>query len=271
MRRIERGTTWPTLGAHVAVGALLGVLLLHPVTMVIYWFEHSSGAAGLGPAWRFALDSLLAAFDPGMRAMTGRFAAFGAALGLFSGSYVVAARRHERQVTRLARLLDRDLATLVGQGESQSLELKASIRWDYHKGCVSRELELPIVRSIAGFLNSGGGTLLIGVSDSGEILGIAPDLASLRGRSRDAFDRLILDLVAQRLGAASCSFVHVLFQRVGDHDVCRVTVEPAPGPIFLRDGHGSHLLVRTGNATRELDAEESLRHVQRGWAESSRM
>ena len=45
--------------------------------------------------------------------------------------------------------LERDLATLIRQGEGQSLELKASIRWDYRNGCVHRELELPIVRSIA--------------------------------------------------------------------------------------------------------------------------
>ena len=151
----------------MAVGGALGVLLLHPATMVIYWLEHAPDTAGLGPAWRFALDSLLAAFEPGMLAMTGRFAAFGTALGLFSGLFTMAARRHERQVERLARLLDRDLATLIRQGEGQSLELKASIRWDYRNGCVHRELEAPIVRSIAGFLNGGGGTLLIGVADSG--------------------------------------------------------------------------------------------------------
>lgn len=262
MRRAVQLGTWPLVGAHAAVGGVLGVLLLHPVTMVIYWLEHAPQSAGLAPAWSFALNSLLAAFEPGMRAMTGRFAAFGAVLGLCSGLLTAAARRHRRQVEHLARLLERDLAALIRQGEGENLELKASIRWDYRNGCVHRELELPIVRSIAGFLNGGGGTLLIGVSDAGEVLGIEHDLATLRGRSHDAFERLILDLVAQRLGTASCAFVHVLFQRVGDRDVCRVTVEPAPRPVFLRDGHGSHLLVRTGNATRELDAEEALRHVQ---------
>lgn len=262
MRRAAQLHAWPLVGVHVAVGGVLGVLLLHPVTMVIYWLEHAPMSAGLAPAWHFALDSLLAAFAPGMRAMTARFATFGVVLGLGSGLVTAAARRHRRQVEHLARLLQRDLATLIRQGEGENLELKASIRWDYRNSCVHRELELPIVRSIAGFLNGGGGTLLIGVSDSGEVLGLEPDLATLRGRSHDAFERLILDLVAQRLGTASCAFVHVLFQRVGDHDVCRVTVEPAPSPVFLRDGHGSHLLVRTGNATRELDAEETLRHVQ---------
>jgi len=254
MRRAVQLGTWPLVGAHAAVGGVLGVLLLHPVTMVIYWLEHASENAGLAPAWGFAFESLLAAFAPGMRAMTVRFAG--------SGLVTAASRRHRRQVEHLARLLERDLAALIRQGEGENLELKASIRWDYRNGCVHRELELPIVRSIAGFLNGGGGTLLIGVSDAGEVLGIEHDLATLRGRSHDAFERLILDLVAQRLGTASCAFVHVLFQRVGDRDVCRVTVEPAPRPVFLRDGHGSHLLVRTGNATRELDAEEALRHVQ---------
>ena len=57
MRRIARVSAWPLVGAHVAVGGALGVLLLHPATMVIYWLEHAPDTAGLGPAWRFAFDS----------------------------------------------------------------------------------------------------------------------------------------------------------------------------------------------------------------------
>lgn len=259
MRR--RSHPWRVAAGHVAAGATVGLLVLHPVTMVIYWFELHPSLPGVATAWQFALYRVTAAFQPEMLPMTVAFAILGALLGLGSGLYALALRRRQSQVSRLSRLLDRDLGSLLAAGEGERLELKASARWDYRKGAGNRELEAVIVRSIAGFLNAEGGTLLIGVADDGEVLGLERDFETLRSKGRDGFERFLLDQVAQRLGADTCPLVHVLFHRVGDRDICRVTVEPAPRPVFLRDGGGSHLFVRTGNATRELDAEEALRHV----------
>jgi predicted HTH transcriptional regulator len=45
---------------------------------------------------------------------------------------------------------------------------------------IQKALRKSITKTIAAFLNTLGGTLLIGVSDSGNVLGIEPDFAYLQ-------------------------------------------------------------------------------------------
>jgi hypothetical protein len=64
---------------------------------------------------------------------------------------------------------------LIATGENDKLEFKATLRWNIHAERVGKEIEHETLKTIAAFLNSEGGTLLIGVSDSGEILGLDAD------------------------------------------------------------------------------------------------
>ena len=63
---------------------------------------------------------------------------------------------------------------LMACGENNRLEFKSSIRWDVDEGRVSKVLEGVAIKTIAGFLNAEGGTLLIGVDDSGRAVGLGP-------------------------------------------------------------------------------------------------
>lgn len=261
-----RGTTptWRLAAVHLGAGVTLALLVLHPVTMAIYWFEFHPAVAGVGSASEFALDRVTGAFTPTMLPMTAAFAVLGLFLGGGSALYAHALRRRERQLARLHAELGRDLATLIGAGEGERLEFKASARWDRERGAGNRDLEIAVVRSIAGFLNARGGTLLIGVADDGSVVGLDKDYHTLRAKGRDGFERFLMGVVAKRLGTDVCPLVHVLFHDVEGLDVCRVTVEPSPLPVFLADGDGSRFFLRAGNATRELDAEEVVRLLARG-------
>ena len=73
-----------------------------------------------------------------------------------------------------------DLAALCEAGESSSVEFKASLRWDLNERRVNKALERVVVKTIAGFLNGRGGTLLIGVDDAGAAVGLTDDYATLR-------------------------------------------------------------------------------------------
>jgi schlafen family protein len=56
--------------------------------------------------------------------------------------------------------------------EGDTVEFKSALRWDYDKGQPSKEIERAIAKMIVGFLNSAqGGTLVVGMSDTKEILG----------------------------------------------------------------------------------------------------
>lgn len=249
------------IAGHVAAGILVGLLFLHPVTMAIYWLEAHPEVAGVSSAWEFALYRVTRAFTPAMLPMTGTFAALGTALGVGSGLYAITLRRRERQLVRLATELGADVRELIRAGEGSRLEFKSSARWDYRKGAGSREIESAMAKSIAGFMNAEGGTLLLGVADDGEILGLEKDFHTLRSKDRDGYERFLIDLVAKSLGTDACPLVHVLFHELGDREVCRVIVERSDRPVFLAEGGRSHFFLRTGNATRELDAAEAVRHV----------
>jgi len=64
--------------------------------------------------------------------------------------------------------MKKSIKQLISEGESQFLELK-------------REFNEGVLKTISAFANTGGGTLLIGVSDKKEVIGI--DLKGLVDRN----------------------------------------------------------------------------------------
>jgi hypothetical protein len=48
---VEALRVWPTIVGHLLTGVAVGVLLLHPVTMAIYWFEGQPAVAAVASAW----------------------------------------------------------------------------------------------------------------------------------------------------------------------------------------------------------------------------
>src|SRR3546814_8950266 len=69
------------------------------------------------------------------------------------------------------------LEEMIFEGESEELEFKQTLRWDVKEGRVNKDLEAVVVKTVAAFGNSiDGGTLLIGVADSGDAVGLEQDL-----------------------------------------------------------------------------------------------
>ncbi len=254
---------WRTVLLGAGVGAAVGLLILHPLTMAIYWFEFHPAIAGVRTVWHFLLFRIRAGFTTPMLPMSAIFAGLGAGLGGFVGFGAAALAWSTRRIARLESELGRALPALLAAGESETLEFKASLRWDREAHRVNRALEEPVLRTITGFMNHRGGTLLLGVGDDGSVVGLAQDYATLRRPSRDGFEQYLLTLLGSEIGVPSSLLVHLLFHRAGDRDVCRVVVEPSPEPVFLTRNGAAHFFVRTGNATRALDPREALVHVQR--------
>ena len=96
---------------------------------------------------------------------------------------------------------------LIAGGENKRLEFKSSLRWDTVEKAVNKNLEGVVVKSLAGFLNTEGGALVIGVDDGGSAIGLAGDYGSLKGRSRDAFELHLQNVVARDLGDGAVGFL----------------------------------------------------------------
>ncbi|MBI2797446.1 MAG: ATP-binding protein [Gemmatimonadetes bacterium] len=246
-------------------GAIVGVGTLHPLTMAIYWFEFHPASGSFATVWEFMTFRLRAGFTPGMLVMTGVFATIGLVHGLATGWVIRALTLANLAVGQLQAELARTTASLLASPEGETLEFKSSARWDYREGKTSRAIEQAVSRTIAGFMNHRGGSLLIGVDDTGHPVGLRNDFDSLRRHDRDGFQQFLVGLVEKDLGADCCPLVHVLFQAIDGHDVCRVVVEASPRPVYVRDDRAARYLVRAGNSTRELDTRAAVEHIAAHW------
>ncbi|MEJ2594132.1 MAG: ATP-binding protein [bacterium] len=100
----------------------------------------------------------------------------------------------------LEPLTPEEVGKLIRQGESEKLEFKSSVRWDYRQEIVNRDLEAVILKSIAAFANAKGGILIIGIRDDLTVLGLEPDFKSLKKQDVDYFELHLRTLVNNQFG-----------------------------------------------------------------------
>ena len=149
------------------------------------------------------------------------------------------------------------LAQLIEAGESERLEFKETLRWDVAGGLPNKKLEDVVVKTVAGFANGGGGTLLIGVADDGTVKGLERDYACLGG-NRDKLELHLTNLLSRHFGPAfRAAQIGISFPQHEDVEVCRIEVRPANEAQFVsiasRDGTlAERFFVRAGNSTQEL-------------------
>lgn len=179
---------------------------------------------------------------------------------------------HTELPIRVARALaqpppEGQLIELLEHGEDAGVEFKSSARWDVRQGKPSRDLEAVIVKTIAGFLNSeAGGVLLIGIDDSGKVVGLQPDYKTLRRQDRDGFEAFLTALLLDAFGKDVSPCIHIDFHGLDGRDVCRVTAKSSPRAVFVPDGDGGeNLYLRTGNSTRLLSTREAIDYCRVRW------
>jgi CheY-like chemotaxis protein len=157
---------------------------------------------------------------------------------------------------------------IIKQGENDQIEFKSSIRWDYEKGGVNKEIQLLIAKSIAGMLNYRGGTLLVGVADTGTVLGIDLDLVGLRKPDSDGFQLMLTEIVQNYLGLEQMEYIHVRFEIVNGKRICVISIESRDEPVFLSSNGMSEFWVRIGDTTRALDVKTAMSYIENHWSKA---
>lgn len=160
------------------------------------------------------------------------------------------------------------LEDMIAEGESDGLEFKSTLRWDLKEGTVNKKLEEVIMKTVAAFANSAGGTLLIGVNDDGEPLGLAPDYLSLGGVDRDKFELHLRNLLNEQFGKGFVtSKIGIAFHEVGGKEVCLVETAAAKEPVIvkIKDKNGQVLekfFARSGNSSQEIPLSEMNAYIK---------
>ncbi|MDO4242750.1 MAG: ATP-binding protein [Actinomyces sp.] len=160
------------------------------------------------------------------------------------------------------------IAEVAAQGESDRLEFKSSARVNMRTGAKDETMETIVAKTVCAFLNSRGGTLLLGVDDDGSLIGLEADYATLRSPDADRFELFFRDLLRNRLGTNAAALPRMDFAPAaqGSGEACRVTVPSSPEPVYMRPkGSGPELWVRVGNSTRRLEVDDAVSYIAQRW------
>ena len=162
--------------------------------------------------------------------------------------------------------VEASLEDMIEEGESDELEFKASFRANYPEGGLNKKLEQAVMKTIAAFSNGEGGTLLMGVNDEGEILGLEHDYSSLQG-TKDEFELHLRNLVNTTFGVTfATNNIKITFPKVEGTEICRVDIKPGCEPEYLEvsDKHGNKsdkFYVRSGSSSQEVSLTEISNYI----------
>jgi type I restriction enzyme R subunit len=158
----------------------------------------------------------------------------------------------------------RNAEELIKAGESKTLEFKSTLRWSLKEDRQDDKLVThAVLKTVAAFLNTEGGDLLIGVADDGSIVGIETD----RLDNDDKFMRHLVQVVRNGLGDRASTCLDPKIQIVQGKAVCVVSCQRSPEPVFLKwkgmEGTPEgDLFVRSGPGTIKLAPESAARYIR---------
>ena len=146
---------------------------------------------------------------------------------------------------------------MISLGESDLLEFKSTIRTNLRAGKPGKEIELAWLKSVVAFCNTEGGTILIGVNDSGEILGLEAD-----GFQND--DKCLLhiqNLIGEHVGIEYVSYVRFRLLGMDDKKILVVQCIPLKRIMLLKSSGKEQFYVRSGPSSIELPMSKVLEYV----------
>lgn len=157
---------------------------------------------------------------------------------------------------------------ILSSNENGRREFKSSLRWSHRLKKNTSEVQYEVVRTIAGFLNSNGGDLVIGVGPDKTILGLEADYATLKQKGNsDGFENLLTDVIKSYIGDEFRKYLDVSFYEYNNKEICVIEIEPSNKPAFNFDLNKNSRVFNTrlGNRTQELDQEKTFKYIDSHW------
>ena len=148
------------------------------------------------------------------------------------------------------------ILSLIRKGESKTLEFKSTLRKSIEKeGIPDSVIEKATLKNLAGFMNSKGGILLVGVNDNGKILGLEND----QFKSKDDLLKHVKNLIKRDFEPEFYDFIDYKIVLVSDKQLLMFECKPSGKPVFL--GKDGEFFVRTNPATDKLSGKKMLEYV----------
>jgi len=176
---------------------------------------------------------------------------------------------------------------LIAAGESDTIEFKSSLhhphgplpldlKYPLEQGKLQpvqvrkemqKRLNKEVTETIAAFLNTSGGTLLIGVDDTGITLGIKPDFEYCQKEKQndDGWMLSLKTVITNALNADVWSAIRVSLVPHRDKMVAVILCPRRASQTWHYEDGGESFYIRTGNATAELRGHRLVEYIREHW------
>ncbi|MFD9959215.1 DUF262 domain-containing protein [Amycolatopsis sp. NPDC058986] len=163
------------------------------------------------------------------------------------------------------------IRALIEADENKVAEFKSTGRKNLRTGERDDDIEWGVIKSITAFMNTYGGTLLVGVEDNtGKVVGIEEDFPYVAKKNVDGWELWLTDVVSRAVGKVAAAGLDVRMAKFDGGTVARIDVAPAAKPQFatpLKGDRRPRFLVRINNSTHELQGREAVDYQRGRWTD----
>ncbi len=128
----------------------------------------------------------------------------------------------------------------------------------------SEEEQTKVIKNIASFLNTDGGTLLLGVSDSGKLVGIDREMSALNLQKIEKYLKDLENKVTNLLGDSISKLVRLSSVIIDDKNIVIVDCIASPEPVFMKGENNKYqdFYIRRSSESEALYGYELLKYIE---------
>jgi Holliday junction resolvase len=161
---------------------------------------------------------------------------------------------------------------LIEKGECPTIEFKSTLRVDLKTEKPEKYIEHSVIKTLAAFLNSEGGTLLIGVEDNKNVIGLEPDFISFSKPNKlDEFQKHFDNLISKTIGNRFHHYLKIDFIKIDGKMICSITIkEKSLEPVYITNEAGQEIFyIRRQASTIDLKPSETVKYIQEHWRQKA--
>lgn len=160
---------------------------------------------------------------------------------------------------------DLELTALISNGENDRVEFKAAaFHYPKNPKTDGKDEKENIKQAVAAFMNTAGGTLLIGVEDNGDIIGIEQEYASANPMKKnwDGYYLKLADVLKDGLSLPNAhQYYQVTAHPIAGKVICKIEVKPTPEPVFV----DKVIYIRANSRHLPVHASLTYKYIKEHW------
>ncbi|MBS3087725.1 ATP-binding protein [Candidatus Pacearchaeota archaeon] len=146
---------------------------------------------------------------------------------------------------------------IIQIGETSKIEFKSTLRTNLHTNQPDKKMELAVIKTIAAFLNTKGGNLIVGISDDKSILGLELD----GFQNDDKINLHLTNLIKSHIGNEFLPFIKTAIVEIENKKILLILCRESKKRVFLKSDNKEEFYIRNGPASVKLEGNALIDYI----------